>query len=243
MACQTTPTATLFGTSVVSTFSVTTILSTEIITLPPVDGFTTVTTCSPTTIEDYESTYTSCSPTTITEPIYPSKCCIFLERAFIRYLKLPTASRLRTDGMRGCCLPSAVLPPVVTDSDHMYRPKLAYVLGEALPSSVPPPIEMLTNPQAIGLSTRVITSFQSTPVVQTITSPTQTLFTTSCAEVPPPYQDNRPNTPTIIGGAVGGAIGGLLLIGVLGCFAYRKWRVPPEPCKEDEESGKEAAKY
>ena len=55
---------------------------------------------------------------------------------------------------------------------------------------------MLTNPQAVGLSTRVTTSFQTITVVRTTTSPTQTLFTTECAQLPSYPTPTPTPTPT-----------------------------------------------
>ena len=89
------PTATLFGTSVVSTFSVSTIVSTEIIeiTPPPGGGFTTLSTCIPTL--DVSSSAT-CSPTIIVEPIYSiaGKCCSLGATLFEATHRLRAVERL-----------------------------------------------------------------------------------------------------------------------------------------------------
>ena len=153
-----------------------------------------------------------------------------------------------------------------TDSDHMHPPTLAYSQGVRSPSD-----EMLTNsPDVI---TSLTTIFETYTVVRTVTTPTQTLYTTTCAPSPdepavitpptstttttsapvvvPPVTLTRivsstdtngkliistveivstpspdstqsgsgsggPNTPAIIGGAVGGVVVGLIaLIGII----------------------------
>lgn len=137
MACQRTPTATLFGTSVVTTTGVSTIVSTQLVTVT-VDGVELITTCIP--APPVGNSSATCVPTVITSSKGSiSKCCT---------LSGPTPSsvfaRLRGWRLHGCCVPSAVPPYycTATDSDHVYPihpPTLAYSESSSFINS------MLTN--------------------------------------------------------------------------------------------------
>jgi len=166
-------------------------------------------------------------------------------RAFIRSPKLRAiVGWLR---LRGCLIPSAVLPRIATDSDGTRPPTLTYS-DRFFIHSIPFRQTIADQSQTIGPITTVVTGVTSVPVVLTVTAPTQTLFSASqCNNYvdPPPYPPGPtpppgPNTPAIVGGVVGGVVGLLALIGLFWCLKRRQPPVDKEDC---DESGAKAKTY